>query len=202
MKKLIYLSLMAFIAISCSKKPIADFSYPTITKVGEDIQFTNLSSNAEQFSWSFGDGNSSTESEPLHSYEKPGAYTVTLTAIGNGESVSTSKTLNITGTTYSFKNESSYDLPSFCSYYWDGNDILDFILHGTLYKNSETEVVITERPTISFGFQIGDDVAISEDYSLTSNMHNQLIINDQTPIYTGKSEDKQELLEKVKQALQ
>jgi PKD repeat protein len=42
--------------------------------------FTNLSVNAAFYLWDFGDGNTSTESDPVHTYALPGAYDVTLNA--------------------------------------------------------------------------------------------------------------------------
>lgn len=46
-------------------------------------QFTNLSSeNAKTFEWKFGDGATSTERNPMHSYAEAGTYTVRLTARG------------------------------------------------------------------------------------------------------------------------
>ncbi|MBN2373765.1 PKD domain-containing protein [bacterium] len=47
------------------------------------VCFTNNSTNASNYSWDFGDGNTSTESDPCHTYPASGAYTVKLTA-GNG----------------------------------------------------------------------------------------------------------------------
>lgn len=46
-------------------------------------QLTNLSSeNAKTFEWNFGDGATSTERNPMHSYAEAGTYTVRLTARG------------------------------------------------------------------------------------------------------------------------
>lgn len=46
-------------------------------------QFTNLSSeNAKTFEWNFGDGATSIERNPMHSYAEAGTYTVRLTARG------------------------------------------------------------------------------------------------------------------------
>jgi len=45
-------------------------------------KFNNTSSNAATFSWDFGDGTTSTEEDPEHTYTAPGTYTVTLFADG------------------------------------------------------------------------------------------------------------------------
>ena len=42
------------------------------------VEFTNLSKNAEQYSWIFGDGATSREREPSHTYTKAGTFTVRL----------------------------------------------------------------------------------------------------------------------------
>ena len=43
------------------------------------IVFTNNSERADSYLWNFGDGNTSTEENPIHDYAEPGDYTVTLT---------------------------------------------------------------------------------------------------------------------------
>jgi PKD repeat protein len=44
------------------------------------VDFTNQSSNATSYSWDFGDGGSSTATNPSHTYDAAGTYTVSLTA--------------------------------------------------------------------------------------------------------------------------
>ncbi len=46
------------------------------------IQFTNYSDGGTEFLWEFGDGYSSTDRNPIHTFDDPGVYTVTLTAPG------------------------------------------------------------------------------------------------------------------------
>ncbi|MFN3316842.1 MAG: PKD domain-containing protein, partial [Raineya sp.] len=45
------------------------------------IRFENFSSGATQFIWDFGDGNTSTLTNPTHTYSQAGEYVVKLTAI-------------------------------------------------------------------------------------------------------------------------
>ncbi|MEM8585829.1 MAG: PKD domain-containing protein, partial [Bacteroidota bacterium] len=46
------------------------------------VSFSNVSCNADSYSWSFGDGEASDEENPDHTYDDPGTYVVTLTATG------------------------------------------------------------------------------------------------------------------------
>lgn len=64
---------------------VADFSWtPSIIYVGDDVTFTNMSTNATGYLWDFGDGNTSTDVHPVHSYSAAGTYTVCLTATNAG----------------------------------------------------------------------------------------------------------------------
>ncbi|MEL6592478.1 MAG: PKD domain-containing protein, partial [Bacteroidota bacterium] len=44
------------------------------------INFANLSASATDYAWEFGDGATSTSSDPVHTYDTTGTYTVRLTA--------------------------------------------------------------------------------------------------------------------------
>jgi PKD repeat protein len=46
------------------------------------VAFTNLSTNANSYSWDFGDGNGDTAANPVHQYEVPGTYSVSLINYG------------------------------------------------------------------------------------------------------------------------
>ncbi len=48
------------------------------------VNFTNQSLYATQYLWDFGDGNSSTEINPVYTYSSDGSYVVTLIATGPG----------------------------------------------------------------------------------------------------------------------
>ncbi|MBN8650485.1 MAG: PKD domain-containing protein [Cytophagales bacterium] len=63
--------------------PTASFTYEAD---GREVTFTNTSSNGSTFLWTFGDGSTSTEKDPVHTYSVYGDYTVTLEVKGDGGS--------------------------------------------------------------------------------------------------------------------
>ncbi|WP_281085411.1 PKD domain-containing protein, partial [Methanosarcina acetivorans] len=74
--------------------PIAEFSSDVTSGTAPlSVQFTDESTNIPtSWSWDFGDGKSSTEQNPSHTYETLGTYTVKLTASNYGGSNTTTKT--------------------------------------------------------------------------------------------------------------
>lgn len=58
-------------------RPTAAFTYDTDDLT---VTFTNLSTDADFFSWNFGDGETSTAEDPVHTFPGPGTYDVTLNA--------------------------------------------------------------------------------------------------------------------------
>ena len=100
MKKIknILILMLAVFAVSCIEKepeyqdfPAKDVDF-TFAVQGDEyttdyyyvspIQFTNTSAKSGSVSWDFGDGNTSTETNPVHQYAKAGDYNVTLTIDG------------------------------------------------------------------------------------------------------------------------
>ncbi|MGV3636838.1 MAG: PKD domain-containing protein [Flavobacteriales bacterium] len=51
---------------------------PSIVCAPTTVQFTNSSVGGDTYFWDFGDGGTSTEAAPQHTYEDPGEYTVTM----------------------------------------------------------------------------------------------------------------------------
>ena len=60
--------------------PTADFS---ISGTGQDFTFTNASASFDSLVWSFGDGDTSHQSNPNHSYTGNGTFDVCLSAFNN-----------------------------------------------------------------------------------------------------------------------
>ena len=64
--------------INVAVKPTADFLF---TGTGLTIDFTNASLDATTYFWDFGDGNTSIENNPVHTYSTAGTYLVSMVAI-------------------------------------------------------------------------------------------------------------------------
>lgn len=71
-----------------SNKPTTSFSFAVS---GLAVTFTNTSTDATSYSWNFGDGQTSTEQNPVHTYSGGGPYQISLTATNSaGSTTSTS----------------------------------------------------------------------------------------------------------------
>lgn len=68
-----------------NQPPVADFSYTTN---GLSVQFTDASHDSDgsiaTHAWTFGDGATSSDASPSHTYAGGGSYTVSLTVTDNG----------------------------------------------------------------------------------------------------------------------
>ena len=66
--------------ITVGDDPVADFDY----QIDElTVDFDNLSADADSYLWDFGDGETSTATNPFHIYDEDGIYDVTLTAFND-----------------------------------------------------------------------------------------------------------------------
>ena len=79
--------------------PTANFTFDTGKYEGEEISFTDLSTAYDgivSWSWDLGDGNTSTDQNPKHTYSQNGTYTVTLTVTdGDGSTDSVPYSVNV-----------------------------------------------------------------------------------------------------------
>ena len=158
---------------------VANYSYV----VGSNplyVEFTDASSDAVSWSWDFGDGTTSTEQNPTHTYSESGQYTVNLTAIlSNGyvrtatkiitvsdvtpPSVSISPVWGVFSTTQIVTLTATDDTDNVTVYYTlDGSDPL----------TSSTRIVYTDPITLT------DTTTIS--YVAVDSSGNQSPIYDET----------------------
>jgi PKD repeat protein len=73
--------------------PAARFAF---SGIGSSVEFENQSEHAENFIWNFGDGNTSTEVNPMHTYSQTGFYNVRLEGSNVCYLCDTTQTLAVT----------------------------------------------------------------------------------------------------------
>ena len=66
--------------------------------MSKTIQFTDTSTNANTYFWDFGDGNTSTERNPIHTYQDDGEYVVTHTVTNDFGEDSIEQTVSLGST--------------------------------------------------------------------------------------------------------
>ncbi len=81
-----------------STQLVANFTFVVDEKTAGKVTFTNTSEGATSYAWDFGDGNTSKDENPAHTYAKNDTYTVKLTATNAGGSDNTTKEVTITNT--------------------------------------------------------------------------------------------------------
>jgi PKD repeat protein len=88
------------------------------------VSFSDNSFGAVSWNWNFGDGNSSTQQNPTHTYQTPGTYTVSLTTLTNGtgcgQNIPVYRVFNIIGgkADFSFLTEKC---PPYVAYFQDSS---------------------------------------------------------------------------------
>ncbi len=89
--------LLATAAVSplAAQKLKADFSFPEGLSAPAKVAFVNKSLHAETYEWDFGDGTSSIEANPVHTYKRSGRYSVRLTARRGKKSKSVEKVVQV-----------------------------------------------------------------------------------------------------------
>lgn len=94
---LIMAAVMLFSFSSCKKQVVSCISTSSnVVTVGETVDFSSCSVNGESYVWSFGDGTTSTESNPTHTYARVGEYVVTLSVLSKKDKKADEQTLSIT----------------------------------------------------------------------------------------------------------
>lgn len=96
------LALVVVVIQSCGDddeskpKPSASFTASATTvDAGEEITFTNTSTKATSYVWSFGDGTTSTAESPSKTYANAGSFEVTLIASNSEGSDQASQTITV-----------------------------------------------------------------------------------------------------------
>lgn len=102
-------AVVALLAASCQPKveaPKARFDYAID---GLTVTFTNMSKNADTYAWEFGDGQTATEKDPVHTYAEAGSYTVKLTAKNAGGTNAAEQVLVLEKKAWEVKIDGKFD---------------------------------------------------------------------------------------------
>jgi len=88
MKQIRLITIVSFFllgVLSCKEDEKVDLPTSALihySVVDKQVAFTALAHNAETYLWDFGDGNTSSDPNPVHVYEDGGYYSVTLSVTG------------------------------------------------------------------------------------------------------------------------
>jgi PKD repeat protein len=181
--------------------PDANYTYTNICK---DFQFTNqsiVSNGSLTYLWNFGDGNTSTEENPAHSYLNPGLYIVSLVAT-HESGCTDSKVMPVSFykpvpafsyigacNNFEFEDESASFGGTLINWHWDFGD-------GTGFSNIQNPAYSYQNPgnypvklvvTHSSGCQDSITHIISFDFpnaefTFTNDCESFQFINNTTPI--------------------
>ena len=194
--KALYLVLLAVLVLilqGCYSEPTANFDYDYSDNTAPaEVTFSNTSTEADSYRWEFGDGEKSSEDNPVHSYTEWGNFNVTLHCKGRGGESSISKIVEIKRpTTYIVRNMASFDMYDVYTFYTDGTNTFDEVSHGTIYSGYQSSEWITTRSDIALLYEYYDGTAavVSTTYPMSPNVLNYIDMTDETLVYTSESLD-------------
>lgn len=88
--------ILALLVFSSCAKTIANFGFTEPqTTAPAVVTFDNQSKNAESYEWNFGDGTTSNEATPQHTFKSSGKYVISLKAMKGGKVATINKQLTI-----------------------------------------------------------------------------------------------------------
>ena len=131
-----YIFLSSVLLMSCDEErtpigPTADFTYTANYLI---VSFTDVSTAGDgvinTWAWDFGDGNKSSERNPVHTYAEVGTYSITLTAIDDNslDDISTPQEIVVVapiGPTADFNYTTNYQFVSFTDASTAGNSAIN-----------------------------------------------------------------------------
>lgn len=186
--------------ITVNSMPTANFTSSTN---GATVTFTNTTiGNATSYLWNFGDGNTSTETNPVHTYADPGTYSVVLTATNDCGSTTKIGSVTITSSgpptaaftanpssgcaplTVNFTNNST----GATSYSWDfpgGNPATSTAANPTVVYNTAGTYTVTLTATNANGSSTSTGTVTVNTVPTAGFTH--AISNDSTVTFTNTS---------------
>jgi len=109
--------------------PVASFN---TTNTNQNYTFTNTSENGVSYNWNFGDGNSATDENPIHTYMNNGGYTIILTTTNCEKTSVLTHDISVSG------------LNIDDNFYLVKNPVLDLLtISSNLFKQNKYRIKIT-----------------------------------------------------------
>lgn len=148
--------------------PAADFTADHISgDTPLTVRFKDISFNANEFLWDFGDGSSSGEVNPVHTYKKPGNYTVTLN-VRNEHGADSKKVenyiqANAVTQTWTVQAGESIQAAINKASSWDTIKVYSGEYHETLTINKTLIIKGIQEPVLTSGGLGLDAVTINAD---------------------------------------
>jgi PKD repeat protein len=129
-----------------STAPVASFN---VAYAGTTVNFTNTSQNGATYQWNFGDGNTSTDVNPSHTYSSVGTYNVMLISTNNCSSDTTWQQVNIVTTGISEEFSANIEIyPNPVNdqlFVKTGNIVVDKIVITDILGKVTGEIVVSEK---------------------------------------------------------
>jgi PKD repeat protein len=167
----------------------AGFAIGTASRDPLIIQFVDRSTVQPRLSWrwDFGDGTTSTESDPSHRYERPGAYLVRLTVTGGEDPLVATKLIHVDSPGTGLATEYFADPELTTLLYRDTSPAIDFTAEdpsGPELPDDSYSVRWTGRvrPRLSENYRL--IVRASEDVRLW--IDGREVIDGNTPLIEGE----------------
>ena len=111
------------------------------------VEFINNSQYATSYLWNFGDGTTSTQINPVHTFTDYGYYCITLTAYNECGAVSYTKSIFVEpaecACNYNYTKPNGAIIPSGTTEYWN-----DEVVHGDIIIESNAKLVVNSFKTI------------------------------------------------------
>ena len=137
------------------------------------INFTNETKDATSYSWDFGDGNTSTQKNPSHTFTTEGTYTVELTGMNGDKNATATKTINVIDSEICKKVKVFYIIPSDQL----ANEIPTHVLEDAVEQNrqlwSEYGATFVAEDLV----KIYSDMTTAEFQNTNDNLHNNIKYN-------------------------
>lgn len=160
-----------FNIIDCNLQVVSSFFAPTIQCNNFTVNFQNQSSGATDYKWYFGDGDSSVETNPTHTYRDTGKYTVTLVSLNSVTNTCLAKYSQVISVQY---KKIQADFVANVASCLSKNDLIRFIDKSTDSLNvvawkwnfSNGDSSILQNPSVLYN---GTDTAITATLTVTSS---------------------------------